>query len=192
MYPVLLIQNSFLTLTPKIMRIITFLVYDGFDQDLDAVVVYKPVQNLHNQQDPYVQGVLKFLWGFMTKRNKGSRDPSTYVAETYFMANPHNKAKEWGVHKLHERFPNLAPTPNAAPTGQSNLQANLQLIQSIIQALNPQAAGASAMTTAPGLTAPNYEDLLGMCQGQEEIDLHLHICGLNQGDEQSLPTYLPT
>ena len=57
-------------LTPKIMPIITFLVYDSFDQDLDAVVVYKQVQNLHNQQDPYIQGVLKFLQGCMTKRKK--------------------------------------------------------------------------------------------------------------------------
>ena len=75
-----------------------------------------------------------------------------------------------------------------APTVLSNPQANLQLIQSIIQALNPLAARASATTMAPGPMAPNYEELLGMCQ--EEIDLHLHICGLNQGDEQSLPTYL--
>ena len=120
-----------------------------------------------------------------------------YVAESYFMVNLHNKAKEWGVHKFHERFPNLVP-----PTGQSNPQANLQLVQSIIQALNPQAAGSSATATAPGPTAPNYKDLLGMCQEeinlyllgmcQEEIDLYLHICGLNQGDEQSLPPYLTT
>ena len=139
------------------------------------------VQNLHNQQDPYVQGVLKFLQGCMTKRNKGSRDPSTYVAKSYFMANPHSKAKEWGVHKFHECFPNLVPTPNAAPTGQSNPQTNFQLIRSIIQALNPQAAGSSATATPPGPTAPNYKDHLGMCQ--EEIDLHLHICGLHQGDD---------
>ena len=175
-------------ITPKIMPIITFLVYDGFDQDLDAVVVYKRVQNLHNQQDPYVQGVLKYLRGCMTKRNKGSRDPSTYVPENYFMANPHTRAKEWGLHKFHERFPALAPSTGTNTSAQAPPQANLQLIQSIIQALNPQSAGASAPPTQPGPTAPNYEDLLGMCQ--EEIDLHLHICGLQKGDEQSLPQYL--
>ena len=37
-------------IVPKIMPIITFLVYDNFDQDLDTVSVYKRVQNLHNQQ----------------------------------------------------------------------------------------------------------------------------------------------
>ena len=175
-------------ITPKIMPIITFLVYDGFDQDLDAIVVYKRVQNLHNQQDPYVQGMLKFLRGCMTKRNKGSRDPSTYVSETYFMANPHNKAKEWGLHKFHELFPQLAPSTSTMPAVQQNPQANLQLIQSIIQALNPQAAASSTLAATAGPTAPNYKDLLGMCQ--EAIDLHLHICGLITGDEQSLPSYL--
>lgn len=171
-------------ITPKIMPIITFLVYDRFDQDLDAVVGYKRVQNLHNQQGPYVQGVLKFLRGCMTKCNKGTRDPSTYIAETYFMANPHNKAREWGLHKFHERFPSLAPTSQQMASSQNqNPQANLQLIQSIIQALNPQAASSlQQQPTAAGPTAPNYEDLLGMCQ--EDIDLHLHICGLQTGDEK--------
>ena len=39
-----------------------------------------------------------------------------------------------------------------------------------------------------GPTAPKYEELLGM--RQEEIDLHLHLCGLQPGAEASLPQYL--
>ena len=150
------------------MPIIAFLVYDRFDQDLDAIVVYKRVQNLHNKQDPYVQGVLKFLHGCMKKCNKGSGDPLTYVAEQYFTANSHNKAKEWGLHKLHEHFPQLAPSASTMPAVQQNPQANLQLIQLIIQALNPQVAASSAPVATAGSTAPNYKDLLGM--RQEETD----------------------
>lgn len=43
------------------MPVITFLEYDGFDMDLDAVIVYKGVQNPHNQQELYVQAMLQLL-----------------------------------------------------------------------------------------------------------------------------------
>ena len=52
--------------------------------------------------------------------------------------------------------------------------------------LEPAGGGIKYAAATAGPTAPNYEDLLGMCQ--EEIDLHLHICGLTTGDEQSLPS----
>ena len=48
------------------MTIITFLVYDSFDGDLEAVTVYKRIQNLHNQQDLYVP----WLHGQLVQENQ--------------------------------------------------------------------------------------------------------------------------
>ena len=173
---------------PKLMPIITFLVYDGFDMDLDAVTIYKRVQNLHNQQDPHVQAMLHFLRGCMTKRYKTNKDPTTFVDASYFLANPHPTAREWALRKFHESFPALTQNnPQAASI--TSQQPSFQLIQSLLQALNPQAATATASTLqTQGPVAPKYEELLGMCQ--EEIDLHLNLCGLQTGAEASLPQYL--
>ena len=169
------------------MLIVTFLVYDSFDQDLDAVTVYKQVQNLHNQQEPHVQAILHFLQGCMVKRYKTNKDPTTYVHSSFSLANPHPTAREWALHKFQENFPALQ-NPQTAPPSTQNQQPNLQLIQTLLQALNPQAAISAMTTQAPGPTAPKYEELLRMCQ--EEIDLHLGLCGLQLGAEASLPHYL--
>ena len=67
-------------------------------------------------------------------------------------------------------------------------QPSFQLIQSLLQALNPQVASSNATALqAPGPVTPKYEELLGMCQ--EEIDLHLNLCGLHPGAEGLLPQY---
>ena len=85
--------------------------------------------NLHNHQDLYIQGVLKFLRGCMTKRNKGSRDPSIFISEQFIIANPPKKAKVWGIQKFHERFPNLAPVtgPDATKDDPNKKKLKVQL-----------------------------------------------------------------
>ena len=172
---------------PKIMPIITFLVYDGFEQDLDAVTVYKRVQNLHNQTEPHVQAMLQFLRGCMVKRYKTNKDPTTYVDPKIFFANQHPVAPEWALRKFQATFPSLQSNPQTASQTTQVPNPNLQLIQTLLQALNPQAATVATSTPQPGPTAPKYEELLSMCQ--EEIDLHLTLCGLQLGDEASLPQY---
>lgn len=67
------------------------------------------------------------------------------------------------------------------------IQTNLQLVQILLQALNPQVAMTASTIQAPGLTTPKYEELCGM--RQEEIDLYLRLCGLPPGVEALLPQY---
>ena len=132
--------------------------------------------------------MLHFLKGCMVKRYKTNKDPTTYVDPSYFLANPHPTAREWALRKFQEKFPALQTNPQTATPSTHVQQPNFQLIQTLLQALNPQAASAATATQPARPTAPKYEELLRMCQ--EEIDLHLNLCSLQPGAEASLPQYL--
>ena len=54
----------------KIMPIPAFLVYDGFEMDIDAVTVYKCVHALANLDETNMLALLSFLRGCMTSRLK--------------------------------------------------------------------------------------------------------------------------
>ena len=132
--------------------------------------------------------MLHFLRGCMVKRYKTNKDPTTYVDPKYFFANPHPSARGWALRNFQDTFPSLQSNPQAASQASPVPNQSLQLIQTLLQAFNPQTATATTSMPQPGPTAPKYEELLGMCQ--EEIDLHLTLCGLQLGDEASLPQYL--
>ena len=52
----------------KLMPISAFLVYDGFDADLEVITIYGHIKNLDNLSEPAVQALLTFLHGCMTSR----------------------------------------------------------------------------------------------------------------------------
>ena len=55
----------------KIMPIPLFLANDGFDQDIDAIVLCKHFQGLHDQDNEYIKEALSFLWTCMVRVEDG-------------------------------------------------------------------------------------------------------------------------
>ena len=82
----------------KIMPIPAFLVYDGFEIDIDAVTVYKRVHALANLDEPNMLALSSFLRVCMTIRLKN--DVNTDAASQVFMAAPPPTVRGWGVQKL--------------------------------------------------------------------------------------------
>ena len=66
-------KNASLTVSfklPTIIPIPTYLVYDGFEKDLDAVTVYKRVKVLLTTDEPYIASFLSFLRACTTSRKQ--------------------------------------------------------------------------------------------------------------------------
>ena len=164
----------------KIMPIPAFLVYDGFDKDLDAVTVYKRVHALANLEEPNMLALSSFLRGCMTSRLK--HDVNTYAASQVFMAAPPPTARSWGVQKLSASFPALARAPMPSPS--LGTDPNAALMAALLKSLQPQELNAKASA----LTKPENDDKFGM--SKSELSLMLKFCGLEEGNEASLPSYL--
>ena len=170
----------------KIMPIPSFLTYDGFDQDINAIFLYKHFQGLHDQEHKYVQAALSFLWACLVQRQKN--DPSTFVEDKLFLNKPHPMARTWAAQQFKMLYPSLAQDPNQHQPQEATALPNAQLLQSLLVVLNHKPLDTSQPQEAAGLTEPNFDDLFGMCK--EETDLHLKLCSLKPGNQSSLPDYL--
>ena len=85
-----LFKNANLThegIVIKIIPIITFLVYDGFDANLDSITIYRRIKTLDNLTEPSIQVLLTFLRGCMTSRLVNDTEPSSCPASSWIQ--PH-------------------------------------------------------------------------------------------------------
>jgi len=168
------------SLFPKIMPIPAFIVYDGFEKDLDAVTVYKRVQALANRDVPSMIALSAFLRGCMTARLKN--DTNTYASSQVFMAAPSPAARGWGVQKLISSFPALTRPQMPGPSPSTD--PNMALMAALLKSLQPQ----EGKKDSPATTKPENDDKFGM--SNSELTLMLLFCGLNEGEEALLPVYL--
>ena len=95
----------------KLMLIPTFLVYDGFEHDLEVLTLYNQVKTLANTGNLDIVALLAFLKGCMVSRTQW--DPNTYVPITTFMATAPTSARTWGKNIFITIFPSLNTTTPA-------------------------------------------------------------------------------
>ena len=116
------------------MPIIEFLVYDGFDADLDAIAIYRRIKTLPDLVKPAVYAILTLLRGCRTiilVNYTGILIPFSVFMDSTPPADP-----TWGLNKLKITFPTLCssykePGPYSAPPVASSY-INLKLFQQFL------------------------------------------------------------
>ena len=105
------------------MPISAFLVYYGFDTDLDTITIYRPIKTLDNLSKPTVQTLLTFLRVCITRRLVNYK--GTFIPSSVFMDSTPPEARTWGLNKFNITFPNLCsshqePGPASNPPAESS------------------------------------------------------------------------
>ena len=105
------------------MLISSFLVYDSFDADLDAITIYKRIKTLPDLSKLVAQTLLTFLRGFMTSTMVN--DTGTFIPSIVFMDSSPPEARTWGLNKFIKTVTTLCsshqdPGPDSAPPAASS------------------------------------------------------------------------
>ena len=147
----------------NLMPISTFLVYNFFEADLDAITIYRRINTLDNLSKTAIQALLTFLRGCMTSILVN--DMGTFIPSSVFMESPPPEARTWGLNKLNIIFPTLCsshqePGPASTPPAASS-DINLNLFQNFLS--NFKLPGLSPSHAISGSsTEPTMEDIYSM------------------------------
>ena len=147
------------------------------------------INTLPNLAEPAVQALLTFLRGCITSRLINYT--GTFILSRVFMESTPPAARMWGRNKFNIIFPTLCSShhdlgPDSAPPAASSY-IYLNLFQHFLSTFKlPGLSPSTAISR--GSTEPIMEDIYSIFQ--EEIVLHIKLCGLNPGYEASFPPYL--
>ena len=98
----------------KIAPIPTYLVYDGFENDLDAVIVYERLRACQHPSDMLDHAIAFLRSCLIGKWRLHDNTPSTSPAE--FTTMPHQEARRWATSRCRALFPAImAPHPLPPP-----------------------------------------------------------------------------
>ena len=162
----------------KIAPIPTYFVFDGFEKELDAALVYERLL-IHNDVDDAMFRHLKsFLRGCLSTH--AAADYKPYVDTKFFATTPVPQARRWAKARFHSCFPSLrAQLPGIAPPPQ--LTSSPTDIAAILAAVLPR-------VVTPAKAAD--EDKLGGMSTHELADT-LSMCGqARSASKGDLPQYL--
>ena len=159
-----------------------YLVYDGFDRDLNAAEVLERVLSNTEASGDMFDHLQDFLRACLTAHGVGDNKP--YLPSATLTCAPPRAARHWAKNKFTKCFPTLAaaPTPvvpvaQGLPTG----QALLDLISAI------RGASATAPTTA---AAPPTQDKEDKFMSKSELAMTCRMCGQpDTGSLADLPAY---
>ena len=168
-----LLQNAQVntkTTTMKMAPIPSFLVYDGFETDLDAAVVYERVimQEDTDGAEVMYTHFCHFLHSCLQTHNKTAQNPS--IPLEYFAATPSIAARQWAKSKFAQMFLTLTAAPHPQP--QEPITASL--LRDLLQLRQQQAP---ATTAATATDKKDDDTLLNMSQ-KEQQQLN-KMCGLS-------------
>ena len=142
------------------MPISAFLVYNGFDTDLDSIIIYRCIKTLYNLAKLTVQALLTFLCGCMTSRLVN--DTRTFILSSVCMDSTPPASCTLDINKFNITFTTLCSSHQepgsdlAPPAASSDIKSNLfqHFLSTIkIPGLPPSPAIAS------GSTEPITEDI---------------------------------
>ena len=152
------------------MPIPAFLIYDGFHQDLDAIVIYERFASHEDFKTvfPRLSTILiAYLKGVMVKTNK---DVNTVrLNEPVFSEIPSDLAKKWKTTRFKQIFPTVNNQQQTTPTTNHTTASDIAAIMALVQA---QAKIATPTITTPadieaetklGLSNTAFAKLLTMC-----------------------------
>jgi hypothetical protein len=120
--------------------VLAFLVYDGFDMDIDPVVIYERIKAIPNH-DEVLQATLVLLMPFLfaTVVKTTKKDQSIRVPDRVFLTQPTALANSWKKSCLQQIFPTLInrqtpPMTTATASAATATQPDADFIVRIITA----------------------------------------------------------
>jgi hypothetical protein len=102
--------NGEQTTTMKIVPIPPYFVYDGFEQDLDATMVYKRVMHCQEHDSPMRTNVLEFLCTCMIGQWR-TKDIKPFLPVECFHRMLSREARLWAATQMDKILPELSLTP---------------------------------------------------------------------------------
>jgi hypothetical protein len=145
-YP--LIAHIQVNTTSKIMLIApipAFLVYNGFNQDLDAAEIYKRVLSMNDHSTEVLMHAKSFLLGCLSSHNSGDNKP--HIPPSAFMTPVPPQTKVWAMERFKNHFPSLSQSNLITALTSPGLDPN---IAALIASLLPAAVQNSNRTNNPG------------------------------------------
>ena len=149
----------------KLMSISAFLVYYGFDVDLDSIIIYRRINTLENLSEPVNYPLLTFLRGCMTSILVN--DMGNFIPFRVFMESTPPAGCTWGLNKFNITFQNICyphqePGPASDPPT-AYPYINLKPFQHFISYLKLSRLSPSP-AIANGSTDTIMEDIYSMFQ----------------------------
>ena len=166
----------------QIAPIPSFLIYDGFNKDLSAEVVYERMLILDDQEDINTVHCKNFLRACCVSRN--APDPKQFCAIDDFLSPPTVEARNWATQKFKTVAPALASKNEQVTQGEQGTSANLEaLLARLVPMLATPERTTNVVDTKP-------EEKFGM--SPTELKSTLAMCGLREGEEDLLPEWFET
>ena len=161
-----------------------YLVYDGFDTDLNAAEVLERVLKDSEATSDMFKHLQDFLRACLTAHNAGDNKP--FVPSASMTGAPPRAARQWAKEKFTKCFPALSPAPaqvtpalQGLPTG----QALLDLISALRGAPTPS-------LTAPVAASAPEKEKDDKYMSKSELAMTCKMCGQPAtGTLADLPTY---
>ena len=160
----------------------SFLVYDGFNNDLEAEVIYERILSIDNQDLPMIIHCKNFVKACLVQRN--IPDPKPHVSPTTFMTTVNISARQWAIEKFKRMLPTISAQTGAPPAEGTQALLTPATLETILRSMAP--AGVIPPPADPAATT-NPEDRVGM--SDTELHTTLAMCGLNKGEESLLPSW---
>ena len=187
---------------PMLVPVPTRFICDGFDEDLDAAVIFERLSAISAEEATSLKATLHLLRTFLTavvvKYNQ--KDPTILPPPQTFMVHPSPLINKWKKQRVDNLFPSLHNTPNTtattSPATSPTIAATPKDIPTVTQTTNadwsPEAfiKAFNAMQTSSATTndltkdASNTSETLGM--GTFAYDLLLNLSGLAHGTADEL------
>ena len=181
-YP--LLPRAAVTTTEELLQLApipAYLVYDGFENDLDAAVVLERVLSVNPVETDSIKHLKSFLRACLSAHN--SPDIKPYVVSTEFSATATVPARQWAKQTFAKLFPTLVPSTTQTAANNTTTPDIAALIAAISAAQRSPPAAATAGTS----TSKNDEKIISA----GELAALLRMCGkASTGKFQDLPGWL--
>ena len=171
-----------------------YVAYDAFVEDVSAVVLLERVLSFQTDDNTdevksMWDWVINFLCAVLTKHN--SKSNTVQIPHEFFAERQHKDTKQWGKDRVHQIYPSLKLDRSSnASMSTSTIQELLALLQASNNGVgqNPQAAPAQDVQGRE--TEDPYATICKRFNMAEPDLRHtLLSCGLDEGDEEYLPTW---
>ena len=145
-----------------------YLVYYGFEKDLDAALVLERILNASTTTSNMLTHLHNFLRACLTSHNTGDNKP--YVGNNELAAAPSMAARRWAKEKFSKCFPSLTQqTASALNVGNLPQGADLMALITAIKGTNTN----RPINTSPSTTSDKQDKSKWM--SKSELDTTLQI-----------------
>lgn len=192
-YP--LVARNAVTTSAEIIKLAPvppYLVYDGFENDLDAALVLERVMSTDTQTSTSLTHLKTFLRACLSSHKTSDNKP--YLLGSELSAAPNMMAKRWAKTKFKMCFPTLSnPTPPTAMTTSNTTAANTNIFpqgQTALLDLIAAIKSTNSPTTAAAGKSPDDTEEQKLMSGHE-LESTLRMCGqASTGGINNLPAWL--